>query len=162
MAGSVRRFSGSPKLVWSLQGFLSRLGCHQRSLPGSGFRADVPRYGRSPGGNGGLLAGPAALLKQVPNGYKIRLGQFIITTWIRALANPLPFIPQAVSFYLSNWCYWWRGTDPPPFTPFTSLPHSSSTGPFPSHLAGRKTLTSPAAIHAGPATFMHLCTLNSL
>lgn len=31
-------------------------------------------------GSLGLLAGPAALLKQVPNGYKIRFGQFIITT----------------------------------------------------------------------------------
>lgn len=31
---------------------------------------------RSPG----LLAGPAALLKQVSNGYKIRFSQFIMTT----------------------------------------------------------------------------------
>ena len=69
-----------------------------------------------------LLAGPAALLKQVPNGFKIRFGQFFITTPIHALVTPLPFILQPVSLYLSNWCYWWRGTDLPPFTPLSGLP----------------------------------------
>lgn len=57
-------------------------------------------------GSLGLLAGPAALLKQVPNGCKIRFGQFIFTPRIHALVSPLPFILLAVSSYLSNWCYW--------------------------------------------------------
>lgn len=68
-------------------------------------------------GSCGLLAWPAALLKQVPNGCKIRFGQFIVTPWIYALVKPLPFILLAVSSYLSNWCYCWRATDPPPSTP---------------------------------------------
>ena len=86
------------------------------------FRSRCARVSGITWGSLGLLAGTAAPLKQVPNGYKIRFGQFIVTTWIHALVNPLPFILEAVSSYLSNWCYWWRGTDLPPFTPSTSLP----------------------------------------
>lgn len=39
-----------------------------------------------------LPAGNTALFEQVSNDYKIRFGQFIVTTWTCTLVSPLPFI----------------------------------------------------------------------
>lgn len=119
------RISSLLYLVWSLKGSLSRSRCYQRRVLPSSWLWFQNRCSLVSGITWRtliLLEGPAALLKQVPNGYKIKFGQFIITTWIRTLVDPLPFILHAVSFYLSNWCYWWRGTDLVPLAPLTSLP----------------------------------------
>lgn len=155
------RISGLPYTVRSLKGSLSWPDCHQRRVLQPAwlwFQSRCALVLEITWGSLGLLAGPAALLKQVPNGYKIRFGQFIITTWIHALVSRLPFILKAVSFYLSNWCYWWRGTDLLPFTPFPTPP--PSTRPFPSRLNSHK--TSCLQLHTCRLkTFMHLCTLNS-
>lgn len=88
----VCRISGLLDLVWSVKASLQWSGCHQRSLHLLWFQSRCARVSGITWGSLSLLAGPAALLKQVPNDYKIRFGQFIITTWTCTLVNPLPFI----------------------------------------------------------------------
>lgn len=56
------------------------------------FQSRCARVSEITWGSLSLLVGPAALLQQVSNDYKIRFGQFIFTTWTCTLVNPLPFI----------------------------------------------------------------------
>lgn len=113
-------------LVWLLlKASLQWCGCHQTQWPWPlqlWFHSRCARVSGITWGSPGLLAGTAALLKQVSNGSTICSCEFIATTWICTLVNPLPFILQSVTSYLSNWCYRQRGSDPPSSPPWGLAP----------------------------------------